>query len=214
MDLADLRRIVRSIPGAGGVRRWLGVPGRPGRGEARAQVLRRLPKRGIGVEIGVHLGAFSQRLLDEASPRELHLVDPWEHLTGPLYARAWYGGAAHGGVEEMEARFRSVAQRFSSAIEAGVVTVHREYSHVALARFPDGYFDWIYLDGNHTYEFVQRDLALSLCKVKSGGYVAGDDYGHAGWWEDGVTRAVKGIVRDPSVGDFKVIGDQFLLRRT
>jgi hypothetical protein len=217
MQAAYVRQIVRGVPGAGRVYRALRrlIRGRrlPEREDTRLRVLRRLPKRGVGMEIGVHLGDFSQRLLDETRPRELHLVDPWEHATDPTYAQAWFGGAADGGAEEMEARFASVGQRFSQAIEAGVVRLHRCYSHVALAGFPDAYFDWIYIDGNHTYEFVKQDLELSLCKVKPGGYVAGDDYGHAGWWEDGVRRAVDEVARDPAVRHFKVFRDQFVLRR-
>ena len=42
------------------------------------------------------------------------------------------------------------------------------------------YFDWIYIDGNHTYEYVKQDLEGYRPKVKPGGYMAGDDYGTKG----------------------------------
>jgi hypothetical protein len=210
----DLKQVAKRIPGARRLVRWLRRGGRSSeRDAARGQLLRLLPKRSVGMEIGVHRGDFSRHLLDKLRPRELHLVDPWEHATGETYARAWYGGNAKGGVEEMEARYQGVAKRFSRAIGAGVVKLHRKYSDAALAEFPDGYFDWIYIDGNHTYDFVKRDLELSLRKVKPGGYIAGDDYGHAGWWEDGVSRAVDEFAQGGAVGELKVFGDQFVVRR-
>ena len=201
-----VRRFLRRIPFAG---RAVGL----GSERPRAELLRALPRGSVGMEIGVHIGDFSRQLLDSIAPRELHLVDPWELSTDPAYARAWYGGAAKGGTAEMDARFAGVKARFAAAIEAGIVTVHRSYSGDALAGFPDGYFDWIYIDGNHTYDFVRQDLELSDRKVKPGGLIAGDDYGYAGWWEDGVTRAVDEFVRERAIQDFRLMSDQFLIRK-
>jgi hypothetical protein len=204
MHARSLRRFLRNVPFAG----WAIGSQRP-----RDELLRALPRGSVGMEIGVHHGDFSRQLLDSVSPRELHLVDPWEHSTDPAYAQAWYGGAAKGGAAEMDARFAAVKARFAAAIAAGIVTVHRSYSSDALASFPDGYFDWIYIDGNHTYEFVRQDLELSDRKVKPGGLIAGDDYGYAGWWEDGVTRAVDEFVRERAIQDFRLMRDQFLIRK-
>jgi hypothetical protein len=211
MLASDLKKAIGRIPFArrvyGTLRRATGS----GR-QHRAALLRALPRGSVGMEIGVHVGDYSQQLLDSLAPRELHLVDPWELSTDPAYAQAWYGGAAKGGAAEMDARFAGVTRRFAREIAAGIVTVHRSYSSDALAGFPDGHFDWIYIDGNHTYEFVRQDLLLSERKIKPGGLIAGDDYGNPGWWEDGVTRAVDDFVRARGIRGFEVIGDQFLIR--
>ena len=45
--------------------------------------------------------------------------------------------------------------------------------------------DWIYVDGNHLYEFVRADLELSLRKARRGGFITGDDYQDGGWWAVG-----------------------------
>lgn len=42
--------------------------------------------------------------------------------------------------------------------------------------FKDGYFDCVFIDGEHAYEPVRDDIALWTPKVKPGGYLAGDDY--------------------------------------
>ena len=66
----------------------------------------------------------------------------------------------------------------------------RRDSESALSEFEDGSLDFVYIDGNHLYEFVKKDLELSLRKMKPGGYITGDDYSPGGWWKGGVKRAV------------------------
>jgi hypothetical protein len=68
--------------------------------------------------------------------------------------------------------------------------LHRKDSAVAGAEFPDHFFDWVYIYGNPSHEFVRRDLELYYRKLKLGGFmVCGDDHS-AGFGDDGVTRAV------------------------
>lgn len=42
--------------------------------------------------------------------------------------------------------------------------------------FPNEFFDWIYLDANHTNEGVMRDIAVWFPKLKKNGILCGDDY--------------------------------------
>ena len=46
------------------------------RARARAALLRRLPARSTGAEIGVWKGDFSALILDTVRPARLYLVDP------------------------------------------------------------------------------------------------------------------------------------------
>jgi Methyltransferase domain len=150
-----------------------------------------LPAGGVGAEVGVWKGDFSARLLARTRPAHLHLIDPWRYEGGDeRYEQARYGGAAAAGQEEMDAIHAGVLRRFDADIRRGVVEVHRETSAAAAGEFAAASFDWVYLDGNHLYEFVRRDLELYLPLIRPGGVLAGDDYGAAGWWDDGVTRAV------------------------
>jgi len=158
--------------------------------ELRRFLLEMLPAGSVGVEIGVHQGDFSQALLEIVAPAQLHLVDPWKHEPSPAYAKAWYGGRAEQGQAEMDARHAAVLARFDREIQAGQVIVHRGCSEDVLPGLPDDSLDWVYIDGNHLYEFVARDLALSLAKTRPGGLVTGDDYAGGGWWGGGVKRAV------------------------
>src|SRR5262249_25795025 len=145
--------------------------------------------RAVCAEIGVYKGDFSALIL-ESKPKKLHLVDPWKFETDSTYASSFYGGTKGKNQVNMDAIYDSVARRFRSAIESGIVEVHRGSSEQCCSLFPDNYFDWIYIDGNHRYEFVKQDLEMYLPKVKASALVAGDDYAAPGWWQDGVTKAV------------------------
>jgi len=173
-----------------------------------------LPKNSVGAEIGVHLGEFSRQILDVVRPRELHLIDPWEHQASDQYANAWYGGGAKNGQREMDERYAHVCRRFDREIRAEHVKVHRGYSAVVLEGFPDEYFDWVYIDGNHLYEFVKQDLSLSARKTRPGGYITGDDYTDGGWWKGGVKKAVDEFSQDRATELVEIRNGQFLFRKS
>jgi predicted O-methyltransferase YrrM len=149
---------------------------KPQREEVRDFVLSRMPSGGVCAEIGVFEGDFSARILRLSQPKRLYLIDPW-YPHNPRFSDA-------------EATYSAVRSRFADAIATGRVAVLREDSASAASRFPDATFDWIYIDGDHHYTAVRRDLKLYYPKVKPGGYIACDDYHYRGTWEDGVTRAV------------------------
>lgn len=56
----------------------------------------------------------------------------------------------------------------------------------AASLFEDEYFDYVYIDGEHTLDAVTKDLEAWWPKVKVGGYFAGHDYSAS----VGVMRAV------------------------
>ena len=173
-----------------------------------------LPKHSVGAEIGVHLGDFSQQILDITAPEELHLIDPWEHQTLDIFREAWYGGKAEGGQKEMDERYSHVCKRFDQEIRVGQVKVHRGYSTDMLEQFPDEYFDWVYIDGNHLYEYVKKDLEVSLRKTKSTGLITGDDYIEGGWWKSGIIKAVDEFSTNGVVQLVEIRNRQFIFRKS
>lgn len=179
----------------------------------RRFVLRRMPREARCAEIGVYKGAFSARILSVARPQVLHLIDPWKFEGSKAYKLAWYGGFKGGDQRRMDAVYDGVVRRFRREIAAQQVQVHRSPSEDAAAAFPDGYFDWVYIDGNHLYEFVKRDLELFEPKVRPGGWLAGDDYGVKGWWDYGVTRAVDEFVAAAKLDTVILKNHQFILQK-
>lgn len=209
--LRMVERFARKIPGATRVAAQLRLV--LGRGEPRQFLLDMLPKQSVGAEIGVHRGDFSRCILRTVDPRSLHLIDPWQYEPSDKYKDSWYGGQAGGGQAEMDARHDGACRRFARQIRSGQVTIHRGFSTDVLAAFPDEHFDWIYIDGNHLYEFVKRDLELSFVKTKPGGFIAGDDYVTGGWWQGGVKRALDEFVRERPVGDLRIKRRQFVVQK-
>jgi len=179
----------------------------------RAALLAALPTGGVGAELGVYRGDFSARMLGIAAPRRLHLIDPWRYEIADTYRGTVYGGRRGVSQAFMDAMHDAVLHRFAAEIAAGRVVVHRAASAETSALFPDEYFDWIYIDGNHLYEFVRRDLELYHTKVKRGGLIAGDDYHRGGWWKGGVKRAVDEFFATGRCEQVAAGGRQFLLRR-
>ncbi|MDB5721637.1 MAG: hypothetical protein JWP15_2255 [Alphaproteobacteria bacterium] len=154
---------------------------------SREQLLQFFPKGGVGAEIGVAEGDFSAAILAAACPSELHLIDPWSHLEpgSERLDAAGFLGALH------EARARGdgfeapphnqagdeqhgrVLARFAGGEQ---VRVHRQYSYKAVAGFAEAMFDFVYLDGNHNYEVVLKDLQDFAVRLKPGGLLFGHDF--------------------------------------
>lgn len=172
-----------------------------------------LPKNSVGAEIGVHMGDFSKVLSKRLSPKELHLIDPWEHQDSDEYKDAWYGGKAKSGQTEMDQRHKSVCKRFKKEIGSGEITVHRAYSTNVLAQFPDAHFDWIYVDGNHLYDFVKADLDLSYLKIKANGFIIADDYMDGSWYQGGVKKAADEFVGQHEGQLITIRSNQFVYQK-
>ena len=59
--------------------------------------------------------------------------------------------------------------------------------------YDNNYFDIVYIDASHEYEFVIEDINHWIPKVKQGGVICGDDYVQ-GW--SGVIKAVDEVFGD------------------
>ena len=51
-----------------------------------------------------------------------------------------------------------------------------QHSIVAAKLFDDLYFDYVYIDGDHSLEAVMNDMVAWFPKVRDGGVLAGHDY--------------------------------------
>jgi hypothetical protein len=126
-----------------------------------------LPRNAVVAEVGTYRGHFARLILSGAQPRELHLID-----------------------RDLASLER---EPLADAIADGRVHLHEGDSATTLASFPDHFFDWIYIDADHTYAGVKRDTEQAKAKVRRDGLLVFNDYvfwSHAELMEYGVVHAV------------------------
>lgn len=136
-----------------------------------------------GVEIGVWEGGNAEEVVNGLPLEKFWLVDCWGD---------W---SSQPGVEESlgikedsdfwERLYTQVQERFAHYPNVEIV---RLWSHEAAKQLPND-LDFVYIDGNHSYEGVAADLRLWVPKVREGGWVMGDD-----WNTTGVMKAVPEFV--------------------
>ena len=173
----------------------------------RAEVLSRLPRAAVCAEIGVWKGDFSNQILCSTTPSCLHLIDPWQFE--PLLPSRWYGGKKARSQAEMDTIHMGVVARFRHVPQ---IVIHRIRSVDAGKLFQDGHFDWVYVDGDHSYSAVMNDFDTWWPKIKRGGHLVGDDFK----WKDeeggaSVKRAVADFCREVK-STFELVGrNQFII---
>ena len=116
---------------------------------SRNALVTHLPRHARVAEVGTYRGHFARHILAACEPAELHLID----LDFSLLDR--------------------------TVANDPRVSMHHGASHEMLARFPDDHFDWIYIDGDHSYEGARRDAVIAAAKVKPGGHLVFNDFAHA-----------------------------------
>lgn len=129
----------------------------------RLTMLELLPKNGVVAELGVDRGDFTEKILNINNPKKLELVDIW------------------GSARYDDAKFDSVCDKFSQHIKDKKVSITRKLSTEAAELFDDNYFDWIYIDTNHSYQTTKEELHAYKHKVKDAGFIAGHDYVMGNW---------------------------------
>jgi len=174
--------------------------------EDRKFLLKQMPANSICAEIGVWKGRFSGEILEEINPKKLHLIDPWE-FQEEFPDRLYSGGKTDiQNQGDMDKIYERICKRFYHHKN---VEIHRAYSEKIDNLFENDYFDWMYVDGNHDYEYVLNDLRLCHKKTKNGGYICGDDVN----WE-GVSKAVADFVAETSIEVITLqTNKQFILRK-
>lgn len=118
-----------------------------------------------GAEIGVLAGWTHWHLLDKRPSLSMIAVDSWQTRSGSCV----YGDAER--IAAAKAAFNAKSKEYG-----GRSRVINEDSLTAAARIPDASLDFVFIDGDHTYEACRRDILAWLPKLKSSGWITGHDY--------------------------------------
>ncbi len=156
-----------------------------------AEVLMRVPEGAVGVEVGVFAGQMSAALLRGDPGLRLLMVDSWE-ADGAAYdgdSGDWHATLTAANQDEF---MRQAKQRVKFAGERA--TIMRSRSDFAACTTPDAFYDFVFLDADHSYDGCAADIAAWAPKVRGGGWLCGHDYENVGYPKFGVTRAVNEFV--------------------
>lgn len=152
----------------------------------REEMVERLfPKDGFIVEVGVQRGRFAQEIWRYCRPRAMFLVDPWRYITGE-YER----DPANRSTDQREEEMAECAERVGFRPN---VAMMRMLSQEAVSLFSPGSLDAVYIDADHTYGAMTRDLDSWWGLIRSGGVLAGHDWVDGRDWIE-VKRAVREFV--------------------
>ena len=123
-------------------------------------------------EVGVNAGYFLAHLATTI-PEHLVGVDVWDKYDIEAYEQfpSYYNIYPH----ENNKKSREAIQSWASKINFNVEIVV-DFSVRAAKQFKDGYFDFVYIDADHSYDGVTADLEAWYPKVRKGGMLAGHDY--------------------------------------
>lgn len=134
----------------------------------------------VGAEVGVHRGEHAFAILKEMPNVELLvLIDPYCAYEG------WCSPYA-GTIEKA----KEIAKEKLFPYKNRIRWIYKKFGECNLAEIPT--LDFVYIDGNHEYEYVKNDIILSRKLVKNNGVVGGHDY----IYYDGVRNAVDDYCRD------------------
>ena len=151
-------------------------------------ILDRLPQgvHLVGAEIGVLRANTAHRILVERPLLKHYMIDPWcVPDKGSSYDLSNDTNAQKTQAEH-DADYRKTIELTKFAGARAVVM--RNMSHEVVDQFEDGFFDFVFIDGDHSYDGARLDIKLWLPKVKKGGWIGGHDYDHPRL--QGVKRAV------------------------
>lgn len=121
-----------------------------------------------GVELGVKGGIFAAEMLKRwPSCKEYHLVDIWAQQDN-------YKDDANVGDEKQEWFYQKTLTR--TKLWADKITICRNFTSNCVLNYPNGYFDFIYVDARHDFKGVYEDLVDWWPKLRRGGIISGHDF--------------------------------------
>jgi hypothetical protein len=125
-------------------------------------------------EIGVFRGDFASQIL--AGPNSImkyYMIDPWRHLDD-------WNKPANEDDNTFERFLTETKEKTDFASEKR--SILRGKTTEVIDEISDNELDFCYIDGDHTLKGIAIDLIRVFPKVRTGGYIGGDDF-HPTIWQ-------------------------------
>jgi len=113
-------------------------------------------------EIGVEYGGFTDTYF--SIEHEIHLIDMWQTDGNDYYFSSRPG--------QVEDGYSTILNKYGNLNNVKIVKMK---SLDASKLYYDNYFDWIYIDADHSYQSVKEDIIYWFPKLKEGGMISGHD---------------------------------------
>jgi len=116
-----------------------------------------------GAEIGVLKGDWSKNLFKYIPDLKMYCIDKWKQY--PTYKDFRNQKKLDGYYDETKKKLKNLNCK-----------IIKKWSMDAVKAFEDESLDFVFIDGNHTFEYVTNDIAEWSKKVRKGGIISGHDY--------------------------------------
>lgn len=125
----------------------------------------------LGFKRGCEVGVFRGR-----NAREMFRQIPGLKLIGVEANADQPSSTRHKTVPRYERNRRSMLSR----TRGRDFTLIEKFSDIAVQEIPYNSLDFVYIDGDHSYDYVMTDIILYARRVKPGGIISGHDYASPG----------------------------------
>lgn len=119
----------------------------------------------IGIEVGSYEGEFSRIILSKWDGI-LYSLDVWLKLDDDEYVDS-------SNKSPYDTLYKVIDNVGGYEDRSVLIRTNSEYGSKI---FPNEFFDFVYIDANHKYEYVKNDIDYWYLKVKKGGMLSGHDY--------------------------------------
>ena len=125
------------------------------------------------VEVGVYQGDFAAFVLERCERvSRYYMLDPWRHID------EWHKPANED--DSTFEQFFQTAKTKTDFADNRRVILRGKTTEVA-NRIQENELDFAYIDGDHTLRGISIDLISCYSKVRTGGFIGGDDFSRTMW---------------------------------
>lgn len=151
-------------------------------GSRGQEIINRLPdkKSIVGVEVGVRYGKNAVQVLQAAPQLHMWLVDTWSKpAPGDSYYESGDGIADRppGYWRKCWRDFQNRINPYQDRVEI-LQMLSTDAAKFLKKQYTNNFFDFVFIDADHSYKGAFRDICHWYPLVKIGGWIGGHDYGH------------------------------------
>lgn len=119
------------------------------------------------IEIGSYMGESTMMFASSNVFKEIYTIEPFKNVDGKI----------EGFNQKNDYNWDTIYNEFQTNTRFfNNISLHKDFSYNVADKFEDKSMDFIYIDGDHSYDQVKQDLEMYLPKLKDNGVIGGHDY--------------------------------------